>query len=137
LQLRDTVELLQNSLTAIDAALRSLADKHKSTPMAARSNLQQAVPISFGFKIARLLATFLRHQTRLNELKSRLFVIEFSGAAGTLATLPPSDQYPNLGLDCQKAIADELGLDVPEITWHTERDRISEFGSFCAVRLLT
>ena len=106
---------------------------HKSTPMAARSNLQQAVPISFGFKVARLLATFARHQTRLAELRSRLLVFEFSGAAGTLATIPPTSSVPTLGLQCQEELSHELGLSVPEIAWHTERDRIAEFGSFCAM----
>ncbi len=104
--------------------------------MAARSNLQQAVPISFGFKLARLLATFKRHQDRLAELRARLLVVEFSGAAGTLATLPDSDSSSGglgLGLRCQAELAKELGLAVPEIAWHTERDRIAEAGAFFAL----
>lgn len=55
--------------------------------MAARSNLQQAVPISFGFKMARLLATFQRHKKRLTEILPRLLVLQFGGAAGTLAAI--------------------------------------------------
>ena len=132
-QLRDTLHLTSESLDGIIKALKLLCERYKATPMAARSNLQQAVPISFGFKMARLLATFLRHQARLNELRSRLLVLEFSGAAGTLATLPPTDEYPELGLECQQHLASELGLSAPDIAWHTERDRIAEFGSFCAL----
>jgi 3-carboxy-cis,cis-muconate cycloisomerase len=106
--------------------------------MAARSNLQQAVPISFGFKLARLLATFHRHQTRLAEVRSRLLVLEFGGAAGTLATIPDNDTIsttdsPGLGLRCQEELARELKLSVPDIAWHTERDRIAEVGSFFAL----
>ena len=106
--------------------------------MAARSNLQQAVPISFGFKLARLLATFHRHQTRLAEVRSRLLVLEFGGAAGTLATIPDNDTIsttdsPGLGLRCQEELARELKLSVPDIAWHTERDRIAEAGSFFAL----
>lgn len=106
--------------------------------MAARSNLQQAVPISFGFKMARLLATFHRHQTRLDELRARLLVLEFGGAAGTLATLPDSNTHPpssneGLGLQCQALLAADLGLAVPDIAWHTERDRIAEAGAFFAL----
>ena len=96
--------------------------------MAARSNLQQAVPISFGFKLARLLATFQRHQTRLSEVRPRLLVVEFGGAAGTLATI--SD---GLGLRCQEELAKELSLEMPDIAWHTERDRIAEVGAFFAL----
>lgn len=101
--------------------------------MAARSNLQQAVPISFGFKAARLLATFLRHRQRLSNLRTNLEVLEFSGAAGTLATLPFTDSTPHLALDCQHLLAENLNLDPPLIAWHTERDTIADFGAFCAL----
>jgi len=133
IQLWDTLSLFEKALHHITSSLRSLAERHRSTPMAARSNLQQAVPISFGFKIARLLATFLRHQERLKDVEYRLTVLEFSGAAGTLATLPPTEDRPNLGLECQKELAKNLNLKVPDIAWHTERDRIAEFGSLCAM----
>lgn len=133
IQLWDTLSLFESSLEEIIASLRELAEKHRTTPMAARSNLQQAVPMSFGFKLARLLATFLRHRERLKDVEFRLTVLEFSGAAGTLATLPPTEDHPNLGLDCQRELAKDLNLKVPEIAWHTERDRIAEFGSLCAM----
>ncbi|KAK3106775.1 hypothetical protein LTR53_018096, partial [Teratosphaeriaceae sp. CCFEE 6253] len=123
LQLRDTIKLVEQSLDGIVTALQKLCEKHKATPMAARSNLQQAVPISFGFKMARLLACFLRHKARLTELKPRLLVVQFSGAAGTLATIASASSYnaPDfvdgvpLGLRCQELLAEELGLGVPEI----------------------
>ena len=133
IQLWDTLSLFEKKLEEIISSLRVLAEKHKATPMAARSNLQQAVPMSFGFKLARLLATFLRHRERLKDVETRLTVLEFSGAAGTLATLPPNQDYPLLGLECQKELAKDLNLKVPEIAWHTERDRVAEFGSLCAM----
>ncbi|KAF5383120.1 hypothetical protein D9615_005057 [Tricholomella constricta] len=126
LMLRDTCELVSKSLESITAALRDLARTHASTPMAARSNLQQAVPISFGFKLARLLSTFQRHQARLAEILPRLLVIEFGGAAGTLATISDT----GLAFQVQEELAKELSLGVPEIAWHTERDRIAEIGAF-------
>ncbi|KAJ9502258.1 hypothetical protein LTR99_001106 [Exophiala xenobiotica] len=133
IQLWDTLSLMEKTLEAIIDSLRVLAERHKSTPMAARSNLQQAVPMSFGFKMARLLATYLRHRERLKDVETRLTVLEFSGAAGTLATLPPTQDHPLLGLECQRELAKDLNLKVPEIAWHTERDRIAEFGSLCAM----
>ena len=133
IQLWDTLSLFEKTLESIIASLRVLAERHKSTPMAARSNLQQAVPMSFGFKLARLLATFLRHRERLKDVETRLTVLEFSGAAGTLATLPPTQDHPLLGLECQRELAKDLNLKVPEIAWHTERDRIAEFGSLRAM----
>lgn len=141
LQLRDTIALVEQLLDSIVGALRKLCETYKATPMAARSNLQQAVPMSFGFKMARLLASFQRHQQRLAELKPRLLVLQFSGAAGTLATIASASSYnaPDqidgvpLGLRCQELVAEELGLDVPAIAWHTERDNLAEVANFLAV----
>ncbi|CAK1364856.1 hypotheticalsprotein [Cercospora beticola] len=147
LQLRDTFNLVEKALENIASALATLCDKHRSTPMAARSNLQQAVPISFGFKMARLLAQFKRHQQRLAELRPRLLVAQFSGAAGTLATITPETSYSvpessenetePLGLRCQKLFAAHLGLAVPEIAWHTERDNFAEAANYLAVLTAT
>jgi 3-carboxy-cis,cis-muconate cycloisomerase len=128
LQLRDTLNLISEALDAINSDLRRLCQTHKETIMVARSNLQQAVPMTFGFKMARLLATFERHKQRLAEIKSRLLVLEFGGAAGTLASIKDGR-----GLECQAALAQKLGLSVPEIAWHTERDRIAEVGGFFAL----
>lgn len=132
MQIRDTLVVVERFLDRIIKTLTGLAEKYKSTPMAARSNLQQAVPMSAGFKFARLLATFLRHKERLAELRKRILVLEFGGAAGTLATLSP-DGTDDLGLECPEELAKELSLTVPDIAWHTERDRIAEFGFFCTM----
>lgn len=129
LQLRDTCNIVSESLNGITAALRALARKHAATPMPARSNLQQAVPMTFGFKMARLLATFQRHQQRLSEILPRLLVLEFGGAAGTLATLASTGK----AMEVQAALAQRLGLAAPDIAWHTERDRIAEIGAFFAL----
>ncbi|KAG1743696.1 L-Aspartase-like protein [Suillus paluster] len=128
LQLRDTLNLVSDALNTITSDLHRLCQTHKTTLMVARSNLQQAVPMTFGFKMARLLATFERHKQRLAEIKPRLLVLEFGGAAGTLATIKDGR-----GLECQAALAQKLGLAVPEIAWHTERDRIAEVGGFFAL----
>jgi len=129
LQLRDTCKLVSKSLDNISAVLRVLCKAHASTPMAGRSNLQHAVPITFGFKMARLLSTFKRHQSRLAEILPRLLVVEFGGAAGTLSALSDT----GLELQVQEELAKELNLGFPEIAWHTERDRIAEIGAFFAL----
>lgn len=133
LQIRDTLNLIETSLEKTIQALKTQASKYKATPMAARSNLQQAVPISFGFKLARLLSTFIRHRQRLATLRQTLLVVEFSGAAGTLATLPPTPGHPQLGLECHELLAQEFGLSPAPIAWHSDRDRIADFGAFCAL----
>jgi 3-carboxy-cis,cis-muconate cycloisomerase len=124
LQIRDALALVESDLIAIAASLAALAQRHRDTPMAGRSNLQQATPISFGFKCAVWLAGIQRHLQRLNELRPRVLVGEFGGASGTLASLGAD------GLRVQAALMAELGLGEPEIAWHTMRDRIAEAGCF-------
>ena len=84
--------------------------------MAGRSNLQQAVPITFGYKMATMLAAFERHKQRLKELRPRVLVGEFGGAAGTLSSLGKD------GLKVQVELCKELKLGQPAISWHTVRD---------------
>ena len=124
LQIRDALSLIEQDLQAIAASLAGLAKRYRDTPMAGRSNLQQAVPITFGYKMAVLLAGFQRHLARLGELRPRVLVGEFGGAAGNLSSLGAD------GLIVQAALMAELGLGQPEIAWHTMRDRIAEVGCF-------
>ncbi len=124
LQMREALALVDSELTAISSAMADLAQRYRDTPMIGRSNLQQAVPISFGYKVGCLLSAIERHRERLEQLKSRVFVGEFAGAAGTLASLGHD------GLDVQAGLMKELGLGQPVIAWHTNRDTIAEVGCF-------
>jgi len=124
MQIREALTLVEADLNAIADALADLARKYRDTPMAGRSNLQQAVPITFGYKMATLLAAFERHKKRLAELRARVLVGEFGGAAGTLSSLG------GRGLETQAELMKELKLGQPAIAWHTVRDTIAEVGCF-------
>ena len=124
LQIRAALNLVEKDMEAIAASLADLSRKHRDTPMAGRSNLQQAVPLTFGFKMAALLAAMQRHRERLSQMRPRVLVGEFGGAVGNLASLGTR------GLEVQAALCQELGLGQPEIAWHTVRDRIGEVGCF-------
>jgi 3-carboxy-cis,cis-muconate cycloisomerase len=124
LQIRAALDLVEKDMEAITASLAELSRKYRDTPMAGRSNLQQAVPLTFGFKTAALLAAMQRHRERLAQLRPRVLVGEFGGAVGNLASLGTR------GLEVQEALCRELGLGQPEIAWHTVRDRIGEVGCF-------
>jgi 3-carboxy-cis,cis-muconate cycloisomerase len=124
MQIREALVLIERHIDGIAGALAALARKYRDTPMAGRSNLQQAVPITFGYKMATLLAAFARHRERLSELRSRVLVGEFGGAAGTLSSLG------GRGLATQAELMKELKLGVPAIPWHTVRDCIAEVGCF-------
>jgi 3-carboxy-cis,cis-muconate cycloisomerase len=108
-------------------SLAALARKYRDTPMAGRSNLQQATPITFGYKMATILAGIERHRERLAQLKSRVLMGEFAGASGTLASLEHG------ALETQAGLMRELGLAQPLIAWHTVRDTIAETGAFLAL----
>ncbi|MDE2198474.1 MAG: 3-carboxy-cis,cis-muconate cycloisomerase [Rhodospirillales bacterium] len=124
LQIREALALVESDLAGMSAALAALARRHRDTPMVGRSNLQQAVPVTFGYKVAGLLAAVERHRERLAQLRPRVLMGEFAGAAGTLASLEHG------AMETQAALMAELGLAQPLIAWHTVRDTIAEVGCF-------
>ena len=120
LQVRDALESIEGDIRELRAILADLAKKHRDTPMAGRTHLQQALPVTFGYKVAIWLAMFDRHQERVAQMRQRVAVVQFAGAAGTLASLADK------GFAVQKALADELKLGVPATTWHVARDGFAE-----------
>ena len=120
LQLRDGLDIVEADIRALRAILAGLARRYRDTPMAGRTHLQQALPVTFGYKCAIWLDMFDRHAQRLAEARPRVLVGQFAGAAGTLASLGGK------GLEVQKAMMQELGLGVPVSTWHVARDGFAE-----------
>jgi 3-carboxy-cis,cis-muconate cycloisomerase len=124
LQIGEALALVEDDLSAISVALAKLAQRYRDTPMAGRSNLQQAVPLTFGYKMAGLLSAIERHRERLAQLRPRVLMGEFAGAAGTLASIEQG------AMETQAGLMEELGLAQPVIAWHTIRDTIAEVGAF-------
>jgi 3-carboxy-cis,cis-muconate cycloisomerase len=120
MQIRDGLALVEAEQDEVRRILRELAQRHRDTPMPGRTHLQQALPITFGYKAAVWLAMFDRHAERLRQLRPRVLVGQFGGAAGTLASLGDK------GLAVQRALMEELGLGVPVATWHVARDGFAE-----------
>lgn len=120
LQARDGLGLIRAALTTVIDALATQAAQHRDTVMAARTHLQQALPYSFGLKCAVWLQPLLAHLERLDQLRPRLEVVEFGGAAGTLASLGAD------GIAVMEGLAAELGLFAPAAPWHVCRDGLAE-----------
>jgi 3-carboxy-cis,cis-muconate cycloisomerase len=123
LQLRQAVQLLEIDLGNLADSLAQQARRYALTPLAGRTWLQQATPVTLGMKIAGWLGAVTRHRQRLMDIKPRLLSLQFGGASGTLAAL--GDQ----GFAVAEALARDLQLTLPEQPWHTHRDRLVEFAS--------
>jgi 3-carboxy-cis,cis-muconate cycloisomerase len=120
LQVRDALALVAADLAALAAALSDLARRHRATVMAGRTHLQHALPVTFGYKAAVWHGMIDRHRQRLEELRPRVLVGQFAGAAGTLASLGDK------GLLVHDALMDELQLGRPATPWHVARDGLGE-----------
>ena len=120
LQVRRALEYLRRDLVALARTLAGRASEFRDTPMAGRTHLQQAVPITFGLKFAVWASPLAAHVERLDQAARRVLVVQFGGAAGTLAALGAN------GVAVAEALAHELGLGVPDLPWHVARDTMAE-----------
>ncbi|HZX51712.1 MAG TPA: 3-carboxy-cis,cis-muconate cycloisomerase [Pseudomonas sp.] len=123
LQLRQACALLDADLAQLAEALALQAERYADCVLPGRTWLQHATPVTLGMKLAGSLGAITRHRQRLAELKPRLLVLQFGGAAGTLAALGEQ------GWAVSEALAEELQLALPDQPWHTQRDRLVEFAS--------
>ena len=121
LQLRRASDLLKSDLVRLAGALAFQTERHAKTPIIGRTWLQHATPVTLGMKIAGWLGALTRHRQRLSELEPRLLCLQFGGASGSLAALG-EQAWP-----VSEALAEELGLRLPDQPWHTQRDRLVEF----------
>ena len=125
LQIRDALVLLETDLRATADALAERARRHRDDVMAGRTHLQHALPITFGYKVAVWLAPLLDDLAAVEALRARVLQVQFGGAVGTLASLGER------GREVTVALAEELGLAVPDAPWHVDRSAFATLA--CAV----
>ena len=127
LQLRAALALIEADIETLRRILAGLARRYRDTPMAGRTHLQQALPVTFGYKAAVWLAMFDRHAERLARVET----------AGSRRTVRRSGRNARVhrckGARRQKAMMEELGLGVPAATWHVARDGFAEAVTFLAL----
>jgi 3-carboxy-cis,cis-muconate cycloisomerase len=121
---RDASALVVAELEGVARASAELAERHRSTVMAARTLLQQAVPTTFGLKAASWLVGVVHARERVAAAR---LPVQLGGAGGTLAALGER------GLDVLQAYAAELDLPEPVLPWHTRRLPLAELGAALAV----
>src|SRR5262249_51328378 len=110
--------LLAGDHLRLVSALRRLSDIHAGTIMLGRTLMQPATPITFGLKAAVWHSTACNAWARVERALDSAAVVQFGGAAGTLAP------RGNAGPEIAHALARELGLR-PALPWHTDRARIA------------
>jgi 3-carboxy-cis,cis-muconate cycloisomerase len=118
------LSVIRPELDGVAAACAQLAERHRETPMAGRTLLQQALPVTFGLKAAVWLDSVVSARERLGSVS---LAVQLGGPAGTLASLGPGAERV-VGL-----LAARLGLDEPAVPWHAIRGRIADLGASLAI----
>jgi len=123
----NAADAIAGDLSAATAACRRLSSEHRDTPMVGRTLLQQAVPTTFGLKVAGWMTGLDEAAELLGRVRRDRLAVQLGGAAGTLAS------FGSQGPEVVAALADELGLAEPVGPWHTQRNRIAEIASALGV----
>ncbi|QBQ63061.1 adenylosuccinate lyase [Actinobacillus indolicus] len=127
LQLKEAFHIIERDSRLVAQELKKLAKQYRALPMVGRTHGMQALPTTFGFKLAVWLDEFLRHLTRLKEIKERVLVGNINGAIGTYAS------FGDKGPQVEALTLNILGLNTPLISWQSARDRFSEYASVVAL----
>jgi 3-carboxy-cis,cis-muconate cycloisomerase len=123
LELRAAIDALLRDLDAAIKGFTTLAGRHRRTLAVARTLMQHALPMPFGLKLAGYAAALARSRERLARLRREALVLQFGGAAGTLAALGEH------GFGVAERLAALLDLPLPDAPWHSHRDRFAEIAA--------
>ncbi|MEV0388309.1 lyase family protein [Nonomuraea sp. NPDC050643] len=126
LQMGEALDHLAALLALFGDAVARLVAAHAGTVIAARTHAQQAVPTTFGAKMAVLLAEVARQRERAATAARQVRVVSLFGAGGTSAAMGERSSA------VRESLAGRLGLRTTEVPWHVARDGVAEFGVTCA-----
>lgn len=131
LQLREASRLLRQRFEKLYDVLAEQSYRYRNLVMAGRTNGQQAMPITLGYKMAVWGFEVRDNLDRLQEAEKRVFKGEFAGAVGTLASLGAD------GLRVQQGFLNRLRLQAPPIAWSSSRSHYAEWVNDLAIMAAT
>lgn len=120
--LKPALKRINSDLIDVLKACAVLIDAHKTTPMAGRTLLQQALPITFGVKVSQWAASLIAVMPNLAQLEQSGFYLQWGGPVGV------SDEE-NERYELPQRVATLLGLSLPLLPWHTNRQPIHALAS--------
>jgi adenylosuccinate lyase len=125
LALKKAAALILRKLEKTVAAAKTLALKHKKTPMVGRTHGIHAEPTTFGLKFLVYHQELLRARERVRRARRAISVGKISGAVGTLAQVPPKVEADALW---------QIGLKPAAVTTQViQRDRHAEYVAALAI----
>lgn len=114
---RRALEPILRDASAAAAAAAKLAVTHRSTPMVARTLLQQALPTTFGLVAAGWLVGLEQACVELERVRDTVLAVQMGGPVGNR---PPQ---------VAARVAGTLGLAEPLLPWHTDRTRVVQLAA--------
>lgn len=125
MMMRDSIDVLRESLRGLQSALRELMRKYGEMPCIGRTHGIHAEPITFGHKIHGWAMEMARSDERLAACRDEIAVGKISGAVGIHAHVEP---------EMEREICERLGLRPdPNSTQIIARDRHAHVLSVLAV----
>ncbi|MGV8937928.1 MAG: 3-carboxy-cis,cis-muconate cycloisomerase [Allorhizobium sp.] len=124
LMLKPVFELLGERLAVVDVALADLFDHFGTAPLMARSRMQAAIMIEAGDRITVWRRAVSRAGRGLDAERQAMLIVTLAGAAGT------AEKFGDKIAPVRQAMAEALGLVVPDYVPHTDRGRIADFAGF-------
>lgn len=121
LLLKEVHHVFLRLIGKILSAMEDLAIKGQGLVCAGRTHGQQAVPITFGFKVASWIDEFSRHVDRLRQVEPRVFTVMIGGAVGNYASLGSK------GPEVEAIMANRLDLKPMVIPSRAMSDFLAEY----------
>ncbi len=127
LQLKQALDLMDEKMRLLLAALLSRAADTKTLVCVGRTHGQQGVPTTYGLRFAIWASEVGRHIERMEQLRPRVLVGQMTGAVGTQAALGEK------AIGIQATMMEMLGLNPVDVSNQViARDRYAEYFMFLA-----